>query len=313
LAGTVDTMTESQPLAGKVALVAGATRGCGRAIAVELGRAGAFVYATGRSTTGRRSEMDRPETIEQTQEFIEAAGGQGAAVVVDHLVPEQVRALVARIRQEQGRLDILVNDLWGGDPFSEWDKPLWEQDLSKGLHLLDVGLHSHIITSHFALGLLADKPGGVVIEITDGTNEFNAEYRGELFYDLCKTSVNRLALAQAKQLEPVGCTAIGVTPGFLRSEAMLEHFGVTEANWRDAVSERNPHFSLSETPSYVARGIARLVADPDAKRFAGQVLYSGFFADEYGVTDLDGTKPNFERYAREHGLGGGIADDSKYR
>jgi NAD(P)-dependent dehydrogenase (short-subunit alcohol dehydrogenase family) len=313
-------MTETQPLAGtrpltgKVALVAGATRGCGRAIAVELARAGAFVYATGRTTAAQRSEMDRPETIEQTQEFIEAAGGRGSAVAVDHLVPDQVRALVERVRAEQGRLDILVNDIWGGDPFSEWGKPLWKQDLSKGLHLLDVGLHSHIITSHFALGLLARKPGGIVIEITDGTNEFNAEYRGELFYDLCKTSVNRLALAQARMLEPVGGTAIGVTPGFLRSEAMLDHFGVTEENWRDAVSEQNPHFSLSETPTYVARGIARLVADPDAQRFAGQVLYSGFFADEYGVTDLDGTKPNFERYARENDLeSGGIIDDAKYR
>jgi NAD(P)-dependent dehydrogenase (short-subunit alcohol dehydrogenase family) len=314
LPGIVDGMTETQPLAGRVALVAGATRGCGRAIAVELARAGAFVYATGRSTTGRRSEMDRPETIEQTLELIEAAGGRGAAAAVDHLVADQVRALVDRIRAEQGRLDILVNDIWGGDPFAEWGRPLWEQDLAKGLHLLDVGLHSHIITSHFALGLLAARPGGVVIEITDGTNEFNVDYRGELFYDLCKTSVNRIALAQAKMLEPFGCTAIGVTPGFLRSEAMLDHFGVTEQNWRDAVSRDNPHFSLSETPTYVARGIARLVADPDAKRFAGQVLYSGLFADEYGVTDLDGTRPNFEKYARENDLGADEpVDDAKYR
>jgi NAD(P)-dependent dehydrogenase (short-subunit alcohol dehydrogenase family) len=313
LAGTVDAMTESAPLAGKVALVAGATRGCGRAIAVELARAGAYVYATGRSTTGKRSEMDRPETIDQTQELMAAAGGRGVAVAVDHLVPDQVRDLVARIRMEKGRLDILVNDVWGGDPFSDWGTPLWQQDLAKGRHLLDVGLHSHIITSHFALGLLAEKPGGIVIEITDGTNEFNAEYRGEFFYDLCKVSVNRIALAQAKQLEPFGGTAIGVTPGFLRSEAMLDHFGVTEENWRDAVSEKNPHFSLSETPTYVARGIAALVADPDAKRFAGEVLYSGFFADEYGVTDLDGTKPNFERYARENGLEDGVIDDAKYR
>jgi NAD(P)-dependent dehydrogenase (short-subunit alcohol dehydrogenase family) len=314
LAGTVVVMTDTQPLAGRVALVAGATRGCGRAIAVELARAGAFVYATGRSTTSRRSEMERPETIEQTQDLMEAVGGRGAAVVVDHLVPDRVRALVDRIRAEQGRLDILVNDIWGGDPFSEWDKPLWEQDLGKGLHLLDVGLHSHIITSHFALGLLVEKPGGIVIEITDGTNEFNTDYRGELFYDLCKISVNRIALAQARMLEPLGGTAIGVTPGFLRSEAMLDHFGVTEATWRDAVSKDNPHFSLSETPTFVARGIARLVADPDAKRFAGQVLYSGFFADEYGVTDLDGSAPNFERYAREKCLDSNeIIDDAKYR
>jgi NAD(P)-dependent dehydrogenase (short-subunit alcohol dehydrogenase family) len=307
-------MTESAPLAGKVALVAGATRGCGRAIAVELARSGAYVYATGRSTTGKRSEMDRPETIDQTQELMAAAGGRGVAVAVDHLVPDQVRDLVARVRTEKGRLDILVNDIWGGDPFSDWGTPLWQQDLANGMHMLDVGLHTHIITSHFALALLAEKPGGLVVEVTDGTNEFNADYRGEFFYDLTKVSVNRIGLSQAKQLEPFGCTAVVAAPGFLRSEAMLDHFGVTEANWRDAATTERPHFSLSETPTYVARGIAGLAADPDAKRFAGQVLSSGRLATEYAVTDLDGTQPDFWRYAAENDLDSPeIIDDAKYR
>ena len=307
-------MTETKPLKDKVALVAGATRGCGRAIAVQLGAAGATVYATGRTTKQTRSEMDRPETIEETAHLIDEAGGRGIAVAVDHLVPDQVRTLIERIDREQGRLDILVNDVWGGDPFSQWDTPLWEQDLGKGLHLLDVGLHSHIITSHYALALMVRRPGGVVIEITDGTNEFNAEYRGEFFYDLAKVSVNRIALAQAKELATVGCTAVGVTPGFLRSEAMLDHFGVTEANWRDAATSERPHFSLSETPTYVARGIARLVGDPDVNRFAGSVLASGQLAREYDVTDLDGTQPDFDRFARENDLNDpAIIDDAKYR
>ncbi|HEX6685051.1 MAG TPA: SDR family oxidoreductase [Candidatus Limnocylindrales bacterium] len=307
-------MTDTKPLAGRVALVAGATRGCGRAIAIELARAGAYVYATGRSSQAQRSEMDRPETIEQTQQLMAAAGGEGAAVVVDHLVADQVRALVDRIRDERGRLDILVNDVWGGDPFAQWETPLWEQDLAKGLHLLDVGLHSHIITSHFALQLLSRRSGGIVIEITDGSNDFNGEYRGEFFYDLCKVSVNRIALAQAKELAKVGGTAVGVTPGFLRSEAMLDHFGVTEENWRDAATKERPHFSLSETPAYVARGIAALVADPDASRFAGRVLSSGQLARQYGVTDTDGTRPDFDLYARENDLDSNeVFDDHRYR
>jgi NAD(P)-dependent dehydrogenase (short-subunit alcohol dehydrogenase family) len=305
---------DTRALQGKVALVAGATRGCGRAIAVQLGAAGATVYATGRSTRATRSEMDRPETIEQTAELIEAVGGTGYAVEVDHLVPEQVRALVERIRAEQGRLDILVNDIWGGDPFSEWDKPLWEHDLAKGLHMLDVGLHTHIITSHFALKLLIERPGGLVVEVTDGTNEFNKDYRGEFFYDLVKTSVNRIALSQAKELDKHGCTAIAVTPGFLRSEAMLDHFGVTEANWRAAATAQRPHFSLSESPVYVGRGVAALAADPKAGRFAGQALSSGQLAREYGVLDADGTRPDFWAYAAANDLEDtAIVDDSAWR
>jgi len=305
---------DTRALQGKVALVAGATRGCGRAIAVQLGAAGATVYATGRSTRAKRSEMDRPETIEQTAELIETAGGTGYAVEVDHLEPEQVRALVERIRAEQGRLDILVNDIWGGDPNIDWEQPIWEHDLRRGLRALDNGVRTHIITSSLALGLMTERPGGLVVEITDGTNEFNADYRGNFYYDLAKVSVNRIALALSRDLAPKGCTALAVTPGFLRSEAMLDHFGVTEATWRDAVSTDNPHFSLSETPLYIGRAIAALAADPRVDRFAGQAVAVGTLAREYGVTDADGSQPDFERYARENNLDSReIVDDAKYR
>ncbi|NUT37696.1 MAG: SDR family NAD(P)-dependent oxidoreductase [Hamadaea sp.] len=309
-----DDTTLDRPLAGKVALVAGATRGCGRAIAIQLGAAGATVYATGRTTRARRSEMNRPETIEETGELIEAAGGTAVAVAVDHLDPAQVRALVDRIRAEQGRLDILVNDMWGGDPHIDWEQRIWEHDLDRGLRAIDNGMRTHVITNAVALGLLVERPGGLVVEITDGTNEFNADYRGNFYYDLAKVSVNRIALALARELAPKGCTALAVTPGFLRSEAMLDHFGVTEATWRDAVSTDNPHFSLSETPLYLGRALAALAADPRAGRFAGQALAVGTLAREYGVTDADGTQPDFERYARENDLGSSeIIDDAKYR
>ncbi|MEV0269033.1 SDR family oxidoreductase [Hamadaea sp. NPDC050747] len=302
------------PLKGRVVLVAGATRGCGRAIAVHLGLAGATVYATGRTTRVKQSEMSRPETIEETAELITAAGGTAYAVEVDHLVPEQVEALVARIRDEQGRLDVLVNDIWGGDPFSEWDKPLWEHDLGKGLRMLDLGLRTHIITSHYALGLLSARPGGLLIEVTDGTAEFNRAYRGEFFYDLVKASINRIAMAQGEELAKVGCVAVGVTPGFLRSEAMLDHFGVTEATWRDAAGPDNPHFSLSESPAYLGRGVAALAADPDAARFAGQTLSSGRLAKEYAVVDTDGTRPDFWAYAAVNDLESQeVIDDAKWR
>ncbi|MEV6970695.1 SDR family oxidoreductase [Hamadaea sp. NPDC051192] len=303
-----------RPLKGRVALVAGATRGCGRAIAVHLGLAGATVYATGRTTRARQSEMGRPETIEETAELITGAGGTAYAVEADHLVPEQVAEVVARIRREQGRLDVLVNDIWGGDPFSEWDKPLWEHDLGKGLHMLDVGLRSHIITSHYALGLLSERPGGLLVEVTDGTAEFNRAYRGEFFYDLVKASINRIAMAQGEELAKVGCVAVGVTPGFLRSEAMLDHFGVTEATWRDAAGPDNPHFSLSESPDYLGRGIAALAADPDAARFGGQTLSSGQLAKEYAIVDNDGTRPDFWAYAAANNLENqGVIDDAQWR
>src|SRR5688500_6994647 len=279
-------------LEGKVALVAGATRGAGRGIAVELGAAGATVYVTGRSTRERRSEYDRPETIEDTAELVDKAGGRGVAVRVDHLEPEQVRSLVGRIEEEQGRLDVLVNDVWGGELLAEWNVPVWEHSLEGGLRMLRLAIDTHIITSHFALPLLIRNEGGLLVEMTDGTAEYNAEnYRLSLFYDLAKTSVIRMAWAQAKELAPHGCTAVALTPGWLRSEMMLEHFGVEESNWREATA-REPHFAISETPRYVGRAVAHLAADPEVARFNGRSLSSGGLAKEYGFTDLGGCPPD---------------------
>ena len=286
-------------LEGTIALVAGATRGAGRGIAVALGEAGVTVYCTGRSTRAARSEYDRPETIEETAELVTEAGGTGIAVPTDHLEPEQVRALVARIDAEQGRLDVLVNDVWGGEKLFEWDTPVWEHDLANGLRLVDLALKTHLITSHFALPLLIREPGGLVVEMTDGTAAYNAAtYRINAFYDLAKNAVIRLAFAQSKDLAPHGGTAVALTPGWLRSEMMLEAFGVTEANWRDA-TERIPHFGISETPRYVGRAVAALAADPDKLRHSGASLSSGGLAREYGFTDLDGSRPDAWRYMVE--------------
>ncbi|MFU8875263.1 SDR family oxidoreductase [Micromonospora sp. SL4-19] len=303
----------TQPLTGKIALVAGATRGAGRQIAVQLGAAGATVYATGRSTRERRSEMDRPETIEETAELITAAGGTGIAVPVDHLDPDQVRRLVERIDAEQGRLDVLVNDIWGADPLVTWEKPVWQQPLDAGFRTLRLAVDTHIITSHFALPLLIRSPGGLVVEVGDGTQEYNDRtYRLSLFYDLAKASVNRLAFSQAHELEPHGCTAVALTPGWLRSEAMLEHFGVTEATWRDGAA-KDPHFVMSETPAFVGRAVAALAADPDRARWTGRSVDAGSLAQVYGFTDLDGTRPHFFRYHEEVIKTGKPADDRGYR
>ena len=303
----------NSPLTGTVALVAGATRGAGRQIAVQLGAAGATVYATGRTTRERRSEMDRPETIEETAELVTAAGGTGIAVAVDHLDPEQVRALVERIDAEQGRLDVLVNDVWGADPLITWEKPVWEQPLDAGFRTLRLAVDTHIITSHFALPLLIRNPGGLVVEVGDGTKEHNdTEYRLSVFYDLAKVSVNRLGFSQAHELAPHGCTAVALTPGWLRSEAMLEHYGVTEANWRDG-AKTEPHFVMSETPAFVGRAVAALAADPDRARWNGKSLDSGGLAQVYGFTDVDGSRPHWARYYEEVVKPGKPADPDGYR
>jgi NAD(P)-dependent dehydrogenase (short-subunit alcohol dehydrogenase family) len=300
------------PLAGKVALVAGATRGAGRGIAVQLGAAGATVYVTGRTTRSNRSEMNRPETIEETAALVDEAGGRGIGVKVDHLVPDDVRALVARIEREQGSLNVLVNDIWGATTM-EWNKTVWESTLEIGLRTLRLGVDTHAITSHFAIPLLIKTPGGLVVEVTDGTDEYNARtYRVSFFYDLAKAAVNRMAFALAHELKPHGATAVSLTPGWLRSEAMLEAYEVTEANWHDA-TKRSPHFAISESPAFVGRAVAALAQDPNVARWNGSSLSSGELAKIYGFTDLDGSRPDAWRYVTEVQDAGNPADVTGYR
>jgi NAD(P)-dependent dehydrogenase (short-subunit alcohol dehydrogenase family) len=281
----------SQGLEGKVALVAGATRGAGRGIAVQLGAAGATVYVTGRTTHSERSEMKRPETIEETSALVDEASGRGIAVQVDHLVPEEVSALLTRIKDEQGCLHVLVNNIWGATKM-EWNKSVWESALDYGLRTLRLAVDTHAITSHFAIPLLIKTPGGLVVEVTDGTDEYNAaNYRVSFFYDLAKASVNRMAFALAHELHPYNATAVSLTPGWLRSEAMLEAYGVSESNWHDA-TKKMPHFAISESPAFVGRAVAALAQDPNVSRWNGKSLSSGQLAKIYGFTDLDGSQPD---------------------
>jgi NAD(P)-dependent dehydrogenase (short-subunit alcohol dehydrogenase family) len=299
-------------LTDKIALVAGATRGAGRGIAVQLGAAGATVYLTGRSSGSTRSEMNRPETIEQTAALVDQAGGRGIAVRVDHLVPNEVRALVDRIEAEHGALDILVNDIFGLMKM-EWAKTVWESDLEAGLHLLRTAVDTHAITSHFALPLLIKKPGGLVVEVNDGTDAYNAaNYRVSFFYDLAKAAVGRIAFALAHELKPHGATALSLTPGWLRSEAMLDAYGVSEANWREA-TKRQPHFAISESPAFVGRAVVALAQDRDVGRWTGKSLSSGELAKIYGFTDIDGSRPDAWRYLVEVQDAGKPADVSGYR
>ncbi|MET4921812.1 SDR family oxidoreductase [Streptomyces sp. PSRA5] len=305
--------TSAPDLSGKIALVAGATRGAGRAIAVQLGAAGATVYVTGRTTREQRSEYNRSETIEDTAELVTAAGGTGIAVPTDHLVPEQVRVLADRIDAEQGRLDVLVNDVWGGERLFEFDKPVWEHDLDNGLRLMRLGVETHAITSHFVLPLLVRRPGGLVIEMTDGTSAYNGtRYRNSYFYDLVKNSVLRMAFVLAHELKSHGGTAVALSPGWMRSEMMLETLGVTEDTWRDALTEV-PHFCISESTGYVGRAVAALAGDPDIARRNGQSVSSGQLAQEYGFTDLDGSRPDCWRYLVEVEETGKPADATGYR
>jgi NAD(P)-dependent dehydrogenase (short-subunit alcohol dehydrogenase family) len=290
--------------AQRVALVAGATRGAGRAIAVELAREGLYVYATGRSSRAAGgSEIGRVETIEETGELLAAAGAHGTAVVVDHEDPAAVANLVARIETERGRLDVLVNDIFGGDRYAQWDRPLWEHDLAGGLRMLRMGVDTHLITAHAALPLLLSGDRGLLVEMTDGTAEVNARYRVRVgfFYDLVKANVSRIILALTAELRDRPVTVVGVTPGWLRSEAMLEGFGVTEATWRNAL-DKVPGFAISESPAYVARGVAALAQDPEVAQFAGRVLTARQLADRYGVTDADGSRPDAWGYIAAYGM-----------
>lgn len=279
-----------QSLKGKVALVAGATRGAGRGIAVELGAAGATVYCTGRSVRGNTT--GRLETIEETAELVAKAGGQGIAVQVDHTKPAEVKALIDRIDKEQsGQLDIVVNDIWGGDELTEWHAPFWKHDLTKGLAMLERAISTHIITSHFATPLLVKRKSGIIFEITDGKTY---DYRGSFFYDLVKTAVMRMAKTMAIELESYNVAAIAVTPGFLRSEAMLEGFGATEANWQEG-AKKDRLFAFSETPHYIGRAITALAADPKIMDKTGQTMATWDLAEEYNFTDLDGRQPHWQR------------------
>lgn len=304
-------------LAGRVALVAGATRGCGRAIAVELARAGAHVYATGRSSREQgRSEIDRPETIEDTGDRL-AEVGSGTALVVDHEDSDAVAGLVARIEAEHGRLDVLVNDMFGGDRYAQWDTPLWEHDLDGGWRMLGMGVRTHLVTAHHAIPLMlrsasADSPG-LLVEMTDGTYEANAAYREGVgfYYDLVKACVGRIVVGLTHELGEHPVTPVLVTPGWLRSEAMLEGFGVTEETWRDAIEEV-PGFGISETPTYVARGVAALAADAGHATYAGRSLTARDLADAYGVTDVDGSRPDAWGLIADHGIGADV-DVTPYR
>jgi len=278
-----------------IAVVAGATRGAGRGIACALGEIGATVYCTGRSVRGKPASGNYPETIEETAEMVSARGGKGIAVRTDHTVEEQVKCLFERIAAEQGRIDVLVNDIWGGDALTEWGKPFWEVSLDKGRLMLERAVYSHIVTSHFGAPLLMKSERGLIVEITDGDSYV---YRGNIFYDLVKSSVIRLAYAMSRELRRTKVTVVALTPGFLRSERMLEHFGVTEANWRDG-AKQSPEFIESETPFFVGRAVAALAADPEVSKKSGRVFSSWGLAPEYGFTDVDGRVPDIGRYFRE--------------
>lgn len=291
-----------KPLSGQVAVVAGATRGAGRGIACMLGEAGATVYCTGRSTRakvvetrGERSSFTlatRPETIEETAELVTAYGGHGRAIQVDHTEAAQVQALFEQVQREAGQLDILVNDVWGGDELAEWGKPFWEQSLDLGALMHQRAVHSHLITNHYGVPLMLERKRGLIVEITDGDTP---RYRGNLMYDLAKSAIIRLAFGMGEELRPYGITAVAVTPGFLRSEAMLEHFGVTETNWQTATAQ-DPHFIASETPYYVGRAVAALAADPAQALKNGGVYSSWGLARDYGFTDIDGRRPDWGEY-----------------
>jgi NAD(P)-dependent dehydrogenase (short-subunit alcohol dehydrogenase family) len=305
-------MERRMKLEGRVALVAGATRGAGRGIAVQLGAAGATVYCTGRTTRTARSEMNRSETIDETAALVNEAGGRGIAVRVDHLAPDEVRALVARINDEQGALHILVNDIFGATKI-EWNKSVWESDLDNGLRTLQLAVNTHAITSHFAIPLLIKTPGGLVVEVNDGTAEYNgSRYRNSFFYDLTKAAVLRMAFALGHELKPFGATAVSLTPGWLRSEAMLEAYGVSESDWLDA-TKIQPHFAISESPAFVGRAVASLAQDPDVSRWNGKSLSSGQLARVYDFTDLDGSQPDAWRYLVEVQDAGKPADVTGYR
>ena len=310
-------------------MVAGATRGAGRGIALALGEAGATVICTGRSSSAQRipSDYDRPETIEETAAMVGDLGGTGVAHAVDHLDPDQVARLAEKIGREHGHIDILVNDIWGGEVLKggppAWNRPIWEVDLADGLRILRLAIDTHLVTSHHLLPLMIDRPGGLVVEVTDGTSSYNAtHYRLSVFYDLAKTAVNRLAFSQGHELAAHGATAVSLTPGWLRSEMMLDAFGVNEDSWRDALDPKRaeagwpvapPDFALSESPRFVGRAVVALATDPQHARWNQASVSSGQLAREYGFTDIDGSRPDVWRYIEEVSDKGLTADHADYR
>jgi NAD(P)-dependent dehydrogenase (short-subunit alcohol dehydrogenase family) len=296
------TAWSSPDLGGTVAVVAGATRGAGRGIAVELGAAGATVYCTGRSVRGARSDMNRPETVEETAELVAAAGGTGVAVRADHTREDEVRALFERVGREQdGRLDLLVNDVWGGDHLVAWGKPFWELATENGRLLLERAVYSHLLTARYGAPLMVARGRGLIVEVTDGDAP---DYRGHLHYDLVKSAAIRMAYGMAEELRPHGVTALALTPGFLRSEAMLDHFGVPEDRWREAIA-KDPYFESSETPRFIGRAVVALASDPNVKEKAGRALATWHLAEEYGFDDLDGTRPHWRRFFEARRAAGG--------
>jgi NAD(P)-dependent dehydrogenase (short-subunit alcohol dehydrogenase family) len=291
----------------KIAVVAGATRGAGRGIATQRGSAGATVYCTGRSTRNNPSDLNRPETIEETAELVTKAGGIGIAVRVDHSQEDEVKALFKKVQAEQGKLDILVNDIWGGEKLVEWGKPFYEQNLDQGFKLLERSIFTHIITSKYGVPLMLKQNSGLVIEITDGDT---LNYRGNFFYDLAKTTVIRLAHNMAADLEGnivshsgLGTssvkqnmiTVVALTPGFLRSEEMLEHFGVTESTWQEAI-KKDPYFAESETPHYIGRAVVALASDTNIHSKHGQALATWHLSREYDFKDIDGRQPHWQEF-----------------
>jgi NAD(P)-dependent dehydrogenase (short-subunit alcohol dehydrogenase family) len=302
--GTTKWSPDPNALRGRIAVVAGATRGAGRGIAAALGEAGATVYCCGRSSRSHalQSDYDRPETIEETAELVTSLGGKGIAIIADHLNPDHVRSLSEQIREAHGHIDILVNDIWGAEQLKggppDWNKPIWQLDLNKGLRILRLGIDTHLITSYCLLPLLIARPGGLLIEVTDGTLEYNAShYRLSVFYDLAKVAVNRLAFSQGHELAPHQATAVAITPGWLRSEMMLEAYNTSEENWRTAAAP--PGFAVSESPRYVGRAIVAIASDPERARWNQRSLTSGQLAAEYGFADIDGSRPDVWRYERD--------------
>jgi NAD(P)-dependent dehydrogenase (short-subunit alcohol dehydrogenase family) len=263
-----------------------------------------------------QSDYDRPETIEETAELVTSLGGKGIAIIADHLDPTHVRSLSEQIRDAHGHIDILVNDIWGAEQLkggpADWNKPIWQLDLSKGLRILRLGIDTHLITSRYLLPLLIKRPGGLLVEVTDGTLEYNAShYRLSVFYDLAKVAVNRLAFSLGHELAAHQATAVAITPGWIRSEMMLDAYNVSEENWRTATAP--PGFAVSESPRYVGRAVVAIATDPARARWNQHSVTSGQLAAEYGFTDIDGSRPDVWRYERDVDAGRQDINPNDYR